>query len=92
MFSLNDKIHRRAGHVSFIYDNGFYIWGGLVEHLSKRPSMPNTIPKNSNDLHDTGELFRFDLDAKTWGRVVTSGDIPPRSFSAARSVFICIKS
>lgn len=32
---VKEKIWRRAGHISFEYNDQFFMWGGFSEHLPK---------------------------------------------------------
>ena len=40
--SKDEKIWRRAGHISFEHHGEMFVWGGYTEHLSKKVKLPNT--------------------------------------------------
>ena len=71
--SNDEKIWRRAGHISFEHHGEMYIWGGYTEHLSKEVKLPNSTPTNGNSLFPSQELLSYDSLRKVRVAMDTQG-------------------
>ena len=50
----------------------------------QKPKLPNTMPRNANDLLPTNEVFAYDPCAKSWRNLKCNGSIfPPPNVGAA---------
>ena len=78
----DEKIWRRAGHISFEHHGEMFVWGGYTEHLSKNVKLPNTISTNGDSLFSSQELLSYDSLRKAWRIWLTNGNIPPRTLGA----------
>lgn len=81
--SDGEKIWRRAGHISFEHNGDLYIWGGFTEHLPAEPQLPNTVPKNGNNLHESHQILSYDSIYKSWRIWNTTGAVPPRGLGTS---------
>ncbi|KAG8225373.1 hypothetical protein J437_LFUL005388 [Ladona fulva] len=76
-WDLHDKIHRRSGHITFVYKGYMLLWGGYMENF------PNTSNvRTSCEYHSTDELWAYDIHTEVWSRITTKGEIPPRNSGA----------
>ncbi|XP_065202038.1 kelch domain-containing protein 2-like [Planococcus citri] len=67
---IKSKLHERTGHVSVLYEDSIYVWGGYSE-----------TPWRSRRLHQfryysPSEVIRLDSFYGYWEVLTTTGDIP----------------
>uniref|UniRef100_A0A1B6DM86 Kelch domain-containing protein n=1 Tax=Clastoptera arizonana TaxID=38151 RepID=A0A1B6DM86_9HEMI len=70
--SLNDKIHKRSGHIAVPYKNTMIVWGGYMERV-----LESDLEITYSVYHHTDELWIYNGINDSWFRILTHGDIPP---------------
>ena len=82
--SPRDRRYRRGGHVTWTQDDGLImIWGGVAEHVYRKPKGPNKSPDCGNSFHDPGCVTVFDPELEVWGDQRTGGRVPPPTVAPA---------
>ncbi|XP_046664923.1 kelch domain-containing protein 1-like isoform X2 [Homalodisca vitripennis] len=71
--TLNDRIHRRSGHVAVPYKNCMLVWGGYMEQM-----LDADVEIAYSTYHPTDEIWVYNCLTEVWCRVLTKGDIPPK--------------
>ena len=64
-------------------------WGGVAEHVYRKPKGPNKAPCCGNSFHSPDIVMVYDTVSEVWGELITGGDVPPPTVAPAAAFDLC---